>query len=105
MKHFGLSEEELKTPVRGDLTRAAIAARIFRETTVSQQWIADQLGMKSAPNVCQQIRRFRNLEDKMPKKLQQWDKIFGSSLNRVENEPKWFPEDMRGQRLQRGSPW
>ena len=75
MKHFGLSEEELKTPVRGDLTRAAIASRIFRETTVSQQWIADQLGMKSAPNVCQQIRRFRNFEDKMPKKLQQWDKV------------------------------
>ncbi|MDF1816698.1 MAG: hypothetical protein P1V20_31130 [Verrucomicrobiales bacterium] len=75
MKHFGLSEEALVTPLRGDITQAAIAARIFRETTVSQQWIAEQLGMKSAPNVSQQNRRFRKFGNKLPKNIKKWQKI------------------------------
>lgn len=74
-KHYQLTGEELKVQVRGDLTRASIAARIFYETTVSQQWIADQLGMKSAPNVCQQIRRYRNDESQLPLKVKRWKKV------------------------------
>ena len=67
MKHFGLSEEDLKKPVRGDLTRAVIAARIFRETTESQQWIADQLGMKSAQMFANKFGDSEILETKCQK--------------------------------------
>ena len=74
-KHYDLTGEQLKIPIRGDLTRASIAARIFHETTVSQQWIADRLGMKSAPNVCQQIRRFKRTEDPVPAKVKKWSKV------------------------------
>ena len=75
-KHFRLSAEELVQPLRGDLTRAAIADRIFRETTVSQKWIAEMLGMKSVANVCQQIRRFRRTDDgELSSSIKRWTKI------------------------------
>jgi hypothetical protein len=76
MIHFKLSEHELKTQIRGDKTRAAIATRVFKETTVSQSWIADNLGMKSAPAVCQQIRRFQTTPGKkLPSKIRKWMKV------------------------------
>jgi len=75
-RHFGKTEAELARTVRGDLSRAAVAARLFEETTVSQAWISEKLGMKSAPNVCQQIRRFRCTEErKIPKKVKEWTKL------------------------------
>ena len=74
--HFGRSRAKLRTPVRGDLTRAAIALRIFEETTMSQGWIAEELGMKSAPNVCQQIRRLRGIDEKsLPKQIKEWKTV------------------------------
>jgi len=75
-RHFGKTEAELAQTVRGNLSRAAGAARLFAETTVSQAWISEKLGMKSAPNVCQQIRRFRRTDKrKLPKKVREWTKI------------------------------
>ena len=38
--------------------------------------IAEKLGMKSAPNVCQQIRRFRRADEtELPKKVREWKKL------------------------------
>ncbi|MDF1746718.1 MAG: hypothetical protein P1V19_23705, partial [Gimesia sp.] len=71
MTHFELTEEQLRTPKQGDLTRAAIATRAFKETTVSQSWIARQLGISSAPAVCQQIRRYKML----PPKIKKWKNV------------------------------
>lgn len=75
--HFGLDgSSELKQKVRGDLTRVAVATRLFHETTMSQEWIADELAMKSAANVGQQIRKFRQMNSrKMPAKVRQWLKL------------------------------
>ena len=73
--HFGLDEQELRQVRRGDSTRAAIAWRIFHDTTVSQEWIAEHLNMKSAPNVCRQIRLFKQLNpSSVGAKLRQWKK-------------------------------
>ncbi|MEM9281503.1 MAG: transposase [Verrucomicrobiota bacterium] len=76
LNHFRLNREELKRTIRGDFTRAAIASRLFRETTMSQDWIAEQLGMKSAANVCQQIRKYSMVPTRdLPVKLRKWDKL------------------------------
>jgi hypothetical protein len=37
----------------------AIAAKIWENTTMSMSWISENLGMKSAANASQQIRRLR----------------------------------------------
>lgn len=74
-RHFGVSGEELRLVKKGDLTRAAVAWRIFHETTVPQAWIAEQLNMKSAPNVCRQIRLFKQADSSaMSKEVKQWKK-------------------------------
>jgi putative transposase len=66
-------ETELRTPQRGDLRRAAIAWAIWKKTSVSQDWIAEKLGMKSRQNVSQQIRRFEKLMEKdLPRELKKW---------------------------------
>ncbi|MEO0413550.1 MAG: hypothetical protein AAF226_01205, partial [Verrucomicrobiota bacterium] len=75
LRHFEINEEELQTTQRGDLTRSAVAWRIFHETTLSQSWIANRLQMKSGPNVCRQIRVFKQRRDQeLNKKLKQWKK-------------------------------
>jgi len=75
-ERFGQSAAELKQPVRNDYSRAAIATRLHRETTMSQTWIAGQLGMKSAATVSRQIQVFRSKEKrKLPKKIHEWMEI------------------------------
>ena len=76
MTHFQLTAEQLQMHKRGDLTRAAIATRLFKETTVSQSWIAKRLGIKSAPAVCQQIRRYQLIPtQKLPPKIRKWRNV------------------------------
>jgi len=71
--HFGASLEILRVVKRGDWTRAAIAWAIWRETIVSQRWIAEELNLKSAANASQQIRRFAKLHAReLPKLLRSW---------------------------------
>jgi hypothetical protein len=43
---------------------------IAKRTTVSQEWIAERLGMKSRQNVSQQVRKFDQMAtEKLPKAL------------------------------------
>jgi transcriptional regulator len=54
-----------------------LAVEIYRQTSVGQQWIADRLGMKSAANVSQQVRRSHaNAERRTPRRLlRRWRKL------------------------------
>ena len=64
---------ELKKRVYGDWGRTAIAWAVWKSTSVSQKWIAERLGMKSAANVSQQVRRFDGLNDReLPKEIKRW---------------------------------
>ncbi len=78
---FELGMEELRQLKGGVPRRVLIAVAIFEQTTVSQEWIASRLGMRSAANVSQQIRRHLRLaESKVPRtQLHHW-------LNRLRNE-------------------
>ncbi len=68
-------DEELSIPSRGDLRRVAIAWAVWETTSVSQEWIAKRLGLRSAPNVSQQLRRFSRLADsELPSKVREWKK-------------------------------
>jgi putative transposase len=57
LESCGLSEEELRELKSGDGRKRGLALLLWKHTTVSQQWLADRLGMKSAANVSQQLRR------------------------------------------------
>ena len=57
----------------GDLRRVAIAWAIWKQTSMAQGWIAERLGMKSAANVSQQIRRFEGRKEReLPEEIRKW---------------------------------
>jgi len=66
--------ESMRQPHRrGDLGRVAIAWAIWRATAMPQGWIAERLGLRSAANVSQWLRRFEALEDRaLPKEIKKW---------------------------------
>lgn len=53
----GLTRGELGGLKGSDPRKLALAELLWKRTTVSQQWIADNLAMRSAANVSQQLRR------------------------------------------------
>jgi hypothetical protein len=55
----GLMEKELKALPGSDVRKVAIAVKIWENTTMSMSWISENLGMKSAANASEQIRRQR----------------------------------------------
>ena len=72
---FGKSIPELGRVTRGDWTRAAVGWAIWKETVVTQVWIAEKLNLKSAANASQQIRRFAlEPEKSLPKRIREWKK-------------------------------
>ena len=54
------------------LTPFPLAELLWKRTTVSQEWIAEKLSMRSAANVSQQLRRFDRAKAnaKLPMELQ-----------------------------------
>ncbi len=62
--------------LRGDLRRSAIAWAVWTKTSgVSQQWIADELNLRSAANVSNQLRKFAKLPSKeLPLEIRKWIK-------------------------------
>lgn len=64
---MGLPVEEVKRLPGGNAWNVAMARLLWERRTVGQGWIAERLGMGSAANVSQQIRR-----DKAQKK---WQKL------------------------------
>lgn len=72
-KHFGVEEERLRRTIRGDRKRAAVAWRIWRETTLPQRWLVEKLELSSPANVSHVIRRFDQLrEDELEKEEVSW---------------------------------
>jgi REP element-mobilizing transposase RayT len=71
LKAAGLEPGELVSLRGSDPRKLAIADRLWRETIVSQAWIADHLHMRSAANVSQQLRRLdrSRLEARLPRPL------------------------------------
>jgi len=74
--HYGVDEEELRRTRRGSQVKPSVAWRIWRETTVSQGWLAERLHLKTSANVSQQIRRFDGMDEKtLPKPVRAWKKL------------------------------
>ena len=59
LREAGLEREDLKTLRGNDARKVKIATRLWRQTTVSQAWIARELEMKSGANVSLCIHRER----------------------------------------------
>jgi REP element-mobilizing transposase RayT len=57
MAAAGLSTEDLSSMKGSDPWKLAMAELLWKRTTVSQEWIATNLAMRSAANVSQQLRR------------------------------------------------
>ena len=54
----GLVAKDLPRMKGSDPRKLALAEPLWKRTTVSQEWIAEKLAMRSAANVSQQLRRF-----------------------------------------------
>ena len=63
---FGLSHDDLDALPGSDARKLAIALLLSKQTGVQQGWIAEQLKMKSAANVSQQLRRLRDETRRTP---------------------------------------
>ena len=73
LKAAGLGAAEARGLPGSDPRKVAIARIIWEQTTAPQNWLAEQLGMRSAANVSQQLRRQRALRPaKLPRALQKW---------------------------------
>ena len=74
-EHFGESIEELMRGGYGDLRCVAVAWAIARNTTVRQKEIAKKLGLRTAANVSQRVRRFDAIaETELSKEIREWKK-------------------------------
>jgi len=58
LKAAGLMAKDLPALKGSDPRKLALADLLWKRTTVSQDWIAAKLSMRSAANVSQQLRRF-----------------------------------------------
>ncbi len=67
----GLETGELERLPGSDARKAALAELLWSRTTVSQEWLAERLYLKSASNACQVIRRYKRerTKVKLPKGL------------------------------------
>ena len=72
LKAAGLMTEDLPALKGSDPRKLALAELLWKRTTVSQEWIAEKLSMRSAANVSQQLRRFDRAKAnaKLPMELQ-----------------------------------
>jgi hypothetical protein len=68
----GLDPLQLPSLKGSDPRKVAIARTIRQRTTVSMPWIAEELSMRSAANLSQQIRRKPEKDKSLPKELQRW---------------------------------
>jgi putative transposase len=57
LRAAGLTPDEVRNSSGSDPRKLALAELLWKRTTVSQAWIAERLGMRSAANVSQQLRR------------------------------------------------
>lgn len=65
-----LTEVEVAALPGSDVRKAGLANVLMERTVARQSWIAERLGMRSAANVSQQVRRYRLKQPKLPKQLE-----------------------------------
>lgn len=65
----GLDEEALGALPGSDVRKRALASLLLERTVARQSWIAERLRMRSAANVSQQVRRYRQGKQKLPARL------------------------------------
>ena len=78
IKDLELETTNEGTPLffHGDTRRGALACLLWRNADVSQTWIANRLGLSSAANVSQQMRRFEATPEKnQSPQLRKWMKL------------------------------
>ena len=80
LKHFDLNEASLQKTAKGDWRKVAIARSISERTTVRQEWIAERLSLKSASNVSQRVRQYRQRPDREKSTIERtWEKMWRNS--------------------------
>ena len=67
----GFGADDLHHLPGSDPRKVAIARLIWERTTVDMRWLSDHLGLRSAANASQQIRRW-NEDAPLPATLRQW---------------------------------
>ena len=74
LKAAGLAPDEIERLAGSDARKVAVAQAIWESSTVSQGWLAERLGMRSAANVSQQLCRARDgsREPELPPALRKW---------------------------------
>lgn len=72
MKRLRLKESELKITPGSEPRKVAIAHAVHQKTAVARPWTAARLEMKSAMNVCQQIKRPKTGKLNLPDAVKQW---------------------------------
>ena len=75
LRAAGLDSRELLRLSGADARKVAIARAIWEQTVVPQRWLAERLGMRSAANVSQQLRRHRvnaKRSDHLPLSFRKW---------------------------------
>jgi putative transposase len=74
LRAAGLDWRELLRLSGADPRKVAIARAIWEQTVVSQRWLAERLGMRSAANVSQQLRRHRasGMRSNLSPSLRKW---------------------------------
>jgi len=74
-EHFGATVGELAEGGYGDLRRVAVAWAIARHTTMRQKEIAVALGLRTAANVSQRVKRFDEIEEtQLDREIRGWKK-------------------------------
>jgi len=86
-----LNPSQLSNLKGSDPRKVAIARTIRQRTTVSMDWIAEKLSMRSAANVSQQIRRQPQTTKNLPKELQKW-----TTCHALSPAPSFPPIRLRG---------
>lgn len=72
MESLHLDAAELQATAGSDPRKVVIATAVHQQTAVPRRWTASRLEMKSAMNVCQQIKRLKTGKLKLPKEAKQW---------------------------------
>ncbi len=65
----GLNRADLSRLKGSDPRKVALAELLWKQTTVSQEWLAERLKMRSAANVSQLLRRAKGHHGKVPGRL------------------------------------
>ena len=66
----GLDRADLSRLKGSDPRKVALAELLWKQTTVSQEWLAERLKMRSAANVSQLLRRAEGHRGKVPRRLE-----------------------------------